>query len=102
MELSDSNPYQNGRILNLPNGERMLLRERIAPESSRHDRIHVLRKNEELTNIAWKYYSGQVQDPQHYWWVIADANDIVNPLDLSDKERLLIPDIFNIVTDQAL
>lgn len=101
-ELLDSNLYVDGRILNFKNGDRLLVRSRIDHTPSRKDRIHALKDNEDLTEIAWRYYRGKVENPERYWWVIADANDITNPLDLGDRERLLIPDIFEIVTDTAL
>lgn len=101
-EVEDSNLYQNGVILNFRNGDKLLVRPKIDTTPSRGDRIHTLKKNEELTNIAWRYYKGQVEHPERYWWVIADANDITNPLDLSGISKLLIPDIFEVITDQAL
>lgn len=101
-ELLDSNLYVDGRILNFRSGDRILIRRKIDHSPSRKDRIHALKRNEDLTEIAWRYYRGKVENPERYWWIIADANDITNPLDLGDRERLLIPDVLEVVTDTAL
>lgn len=41
---------------------------------------------ERLDDLADKYYNDGA-----YWWVIALFNKITNPLDISDREYLLIP-----------
>ncbi len=45
--------------------------------------------------IAWKEYSDIVDIPQFYWWIIAEANEILNPLDITEYEgtQIIIPDL---------
>jgi hypothetical protein len=51
-----------------------------------------------LDALAERYYGGIVTDASKYWWILADANGIPNPLDLSNVvgSMLLIPDLFRV------
>lgn len=50
------------------------------------DVFHVIAEGERLDSLAYHYYA----DPA-LWWVIADANDIKNPLRVEVGKRLRIP-----------
>lgn len=50
------------------------------------DVFHVMAEGERLDLLAYRYYA----DPA-LWWVIADANDIKNPLRVAVGKRLRIP-----------
>lgn len=50
------------------------------------DVFHVIAEGERLDLLSYRYYA----DPA-LWWVIADANDIKNPLRVEVGERLRIP-----------
>ncbi len=50
------------------------------------DVFHVVAEGERLDLLAYRYYA----DPA-LWWVIADANDIKNPLRIEVGNRLRIP-----------
>lgn len=59
------------------------------------DTYHTVKPNETLERIAYQYYNKLVANGLNYWWLIADANNIFNPLDLSEYvgKELLIPDV---------
>ena len=61
----------------------------------KNDKFHHVLKGEILTMIAWKEYSDIVDIPQFYWWIIAEANEILNPLDITEYEgtQIIIPDL---------
>lgn len=50
------------------------------------DSYHVVAEGERLDLLSYRYYA----DPA-LWWVIADANDIKNPLRIEVGKRLRIP-----------
>ena len=55
------------------------------PENSGDD-FHTLIEGERLDQVAWRYYKDS-----RLWWVIAEANGILNPLNLKAGKRLRIP-----------
>lgn len=95
MTVRDNNIYQNGRVIDFGEGEQMLIRSKVALEGSITDIYHTLKRGERLDQVAYKYYSNFVEDSSKYWWLIADVNNIHNPLDISDLvgTSLLIPNL---------
>ncbi len=49
--------------------------------------VHEIQAGEELDLLAFKY-AGK----SRLWWLIADVNDVMFPLDVPAGTRLLIPD----------
>lgn len=94
IELPANSLYINGEIVSFDDGE-VLVREPIKWESTNEDKAHTVVEGDRLDGLAWKYYSKQVEDASKYWWVIADANAIDDPTDLSVLigEKITIPDI---------
>jgi len=86
--------YANGYIEEFADGEKYLERDEIVYSGEDSDRFHTVKETDTLTRIAYKYYKDIMQTPQQYWHIIADANDIVNPLDLAEYigQDLIIPD----------
>lgn len=100
LTLRGNNLYSNGRVIVFANQESLLIRDRLVITKSLIRAYHVLKSNEDLSQLAYRFYSNLVQDPSKYWWVIADANEaIVNPLDLTSivGSELAIPDIQKIL-----
>lgn len=93
--LPSNNLYRNGQVFVFDNGDELLLRETMAFDATLTDKYHILRTTDTLDYLAWYYYRDIVADPSKFWYVIGDANGIINPLDLSDHvgEELLIPNI---------
>ena len=95
-QFDASNPYdKTGYFVLLPTGEKLLLRRRIKWIPQESDKIHILLAGEMLDMLAQRYYSNLRQNAQYYYWLIADANDIVNPLSLDGYvgKAIIIPDI---------
>ena len=95
IKLRESNPYRNGEIQVFPNGDQELVRKKIIWNGGENDRYYTVRDTDTLDKIAWSQYKDIVDKPEWYYWVIADANEIENPLDLSDYigDEIVIPDI---------
>lgn len=91
--VRESNLYQNGQVIEYDNGDKELEREIILFPGEEEDQYHPVKAGDELTKLAYHYYKDFTQDPGKYWWVIADANDIENPLDLSEYigSEIVIP-----------
>jgi len=96
IEVSQSNLYQNGTIIIFDNGEKELVRDRVEWKGSVNDTYYRVRQNDFIDLIAYNVYKDLVENPEFYWWLIADANDIENSLDISEfvGQEILIPDIF--------
>lgn len=95
LELPDNNLYATGRIIDFNDGsnELVLLRDKIVYEADDLDEYHTVKHMDAIDKIAFDRYSKYVEDASKYWWVIADANNIDNPLDLSEwvGKDLVIP-----------
>lgn len=81
--------YSSGYALKYDNGDYSLERPLPTIQFSDSDQVHVVMDGETLQSIAYRYYGDS-----GYWYVIAEANLIINPL--SDKDfhigkRLIIP-----------
>lgn len=95
LELRKNNLYSNGGVYSLTDNEELLLREIIPFKGTVTDQYHTVVQGDRLDLVAWKYYRDLVEDASKYWWLIADANNIIHPLDLSDYvgKELLIPNL---------
>lgn len=93
--LRENNLYQNGEVIQFDNGEQLLLRPLVVIEGTLTDEYHIVKNNDRLDLLAYRYYKDEVADASKYWWVIADANIIENPLDLTGwvGKEILIPNI---------
>lgn len=96
--LRENNLYRNGVLIEFEGTDEVLLsRDLLDIEGTLQDSYHTVLESDRLDLIAYKYYKNKVSDSSKYWWVIADANAIYNPLDLSELvgEEILIPNILN-------
>ena len=101
LELRDNNLFINGTVYDFGNDEQILLREPMEIIGNEMDKYHIVKENDRLDVLAWVYYKNIVEDASKFWWLIADANNIYNPLDLSDLvgKEILIPDLIRIRLD---
>jgi len=90
--------YFDGQLIEFPDGSIVLDREPISYSFSLNDRHHRVVQDDQIDHIAYTYYGHIVENSEYWWWVIAEVNDIENPLDLSDHvgQLILIPDILRI------
>lgn len=95
----DFDLYFNGKIIVFTNGQSILQREKINYSSSEPDLYHSVIEGETLTAIAWKHYQKFTTKNRamRYWKYIADVNNIMNPLDITDLvgSDIIIPN-FNL------
>lgn len=103
IELKPNNLYINGIVVffdseDTTSDEQMLIRNILDIPSTIGDRVHTVTQYDRIDKLAYNYYKDKVSDPSKYWWVIADANDIQNPLDLTDYvgTDIVIPDILKV------
>lgn len=96
MKVKDYDLYSNGFVEVFSDGEKYLERETIEYEGNETDRSYKVKENDTLTKIAGNKYKEELELAHQYWWILSDANDIENPLDLSEYigEYILIPDPF--------
>lgn len=95
--LAANSVYRNGFIVEFSNGEGLLERDLVEFEGVPEDIYHEVKPLDRLDLLANRYYKARVQQASRYWWIIADANNIDNPLDLSDLvgTSILVPNILN-------
>lgn len=95
--LPVSNMFANGKMIVFSDGSAKLVRDRVVYEPAEPDDYYTVKYGDRLTSIAYLFYKNKVLLPSHYWWVIADANKIRNPLDLSSwvGKDIVIPNILN-------
>lgn len=97
LSLKLSNLYANGRIIIYADGTGRMIRDIVDYKPAETDDYYVVTINDVITRIAYRFYKDKVLLPSHYWWIIADANNIRNPLDLSGlvSKEIVIPNILN-------
>lgn len=98
--LRRNNPYVNGKIVSFTDTEeQLLLRSKMEFTPKIGDTYHMVKEGDRLDLIAYKEYRNRVPDPSKWWWVIADANQIHNPFDLSEwvGRELHIPNIDDVL-----
>lgn len=88
LELRKNNPYYNGYIFVLPDGEMTLERETFKYTKSDRDKYYTVVQGDTLWTIAHNAYNDSKN-----WAIIADANSIENPFELTIGVALLIPDL---------
>lgn len=88
--ITKYNLYANGAIYKFDGGTSMLIRNRFDIEGKETDKYHTLRIDDTLDYLANIYYKDVM-----LWWLIAEANEIFNPLDLTEYigQQLLIPNV---------
>lgn len=93
LTLKNNNLYQNGRIIVFDNGEQELERDVLLFPGDEKDTYYTVIEGDDLTKIAYDQYKDFAEDAGKYWWIIADANEIENPLDISDLvgQEIVIP-----------
>jgi len=83
------NPYSNGDIIVFDDGSQLLKRNQIEyTPSAGKDVVHTIIENDTIWGIANKFYGDD-----KWWYIIADANQLYNPLVLEIGMDLIIPDL---------
>ncbi len=98
LELKPSNMYASGQLIIFSPTEHGLYREVVAISPENGDQYHTVVQGDRLDALARKFYANRSQQPELYWWVIADANTIYDPTDISGLagQKILIPDFLRV------
>lgn len=101
LELRDNNLFINGVLYDFGGDEQVLFRDIFPITGNEQDKYHIVKDSDRLDKLASFYYSNVVEDASKFWWLLADANDIYNPLDLSSwiGKQILIPDLIRVKLD---
>ena len=87
MADTENSPYSESYGLSYDNGDVSLERVPYKHIGSENDCTHTVLDGETLQSISFQYY-----DDSGYWDIIADANNIINPLtDITPGLILIIP-----------
>lgn len=99
IRLKPNNLYRNATVVTDSTGDQTLVRSQISVEPSATNQYHIVSQFDRLDKLAYRYYKDVVEDSSKFWWVIADANNIENPLFLEPVvgKRIIIPDILKIL-----
>lgn len=73
--LIGKDPYEKARIINYGKGDFSLEKKIPTVRYSNKDKLHTVLEGETLQHIAFKYYGDS-----GYWYYLAEANNILNPL----------------------
>jgi hypothetical protein len=98
IEVQSNNLYSTGKVIVFDTGEQLLLRRKLDLSMFSGYEHHTIRQGDELTAIAYRYYTNKAKDASKLWWVIADVNSIFNPFTLEEHlgETLVIPNILEL------
>jgi hypothetical protein len=81
IQVKDSDLYQNGRIIDLGDGEQILIRETLQPKQELGDSYIKPKEGDDLRLLGYFAYKEVVKNANQYWWLIADRNNFFNPLE---------------------
>lgn len=84
MALNDL--YDKGYVINYDEGDSSLERKPVDYRPDKGDKLHVFVDGETLSMLSYRYYGDPV-----YWYLIADANLVENPLWVEAGTQLIIP-----------
>jgi len=96
--LKSNNLYRTGYVVDFGT-EKVFTRDKVTLQNKSASTYHTVIDGDRLDLIAYKYYSKKVADASKYWWVLADVNDIYDPMDITEYvgQQLVIPDILNVL-----
>lgn len=71
MKTKPRDLYADGTVIQYPEGDFSLQREKMQFVEGLEDRNHIVRDSDNLLTIATKYYGNS-----KYWYIIADRNEL--------------------------
>lgn len=81
-----TNAYTDSYRIIYEEGDESLERRPINHQEDIDDVIYTIKEGDSLTNIAFKFYNSS-----NLWFLIADANNIINPFELELGTNIIIP-----------
>ena len=89
LTVTDENPYSTGYIVELEDNKQLLKRDKLVYDYAvSRDKTHTVGCGENIYDIAFRHFGNA-----KLWFLIADANNIFNPFELTAGEDIVIPDI---------
>ena len=97
--LGGNSVYRNGDVALFSDNEGLLIRDTVNFVGATEDVYHTVKTLDRIDLLAYNYYKNRIEDASKFWWVIADANNIENPLDLTSLvgQNILIPNILDVL-----
>lgn len=80
--------YTDSYIINYKEGDKSLERRSVEHINDIDDKFYVVREGDTLSSIAYEFYK-----KPNYWFIIADVNEIINPLEINIGDEILIPSL---------
>lgn len=102
-KVSESNPYYYGQILGFPDGTSQLVGPNRPPYvPGLADTYYTVKYGDTTDSIAHTLYARLVETPGRWWWLIAYANNIYEPLNLDELVgvEILIPDVLQYIINR--
>jgi hypothetical protein len=90
IKLRPDSLYYGGREFLRNTTEPLLLKNPIKYKPTEQDLYHIVTFYDSYDILAFKYYGNS-----KYWWVIAEANEAVNPFELEPGTSIVIPNLSN-------
>ncbi len=84
----ENNLYTDNFAIKYNEGDVSLQRYILIYEIKNSDEFHIVKDEDDITQLAFKYYGDPTQ-----WFHIADANKLLNPFELVTGSSLHIPNI---------
>jgi hypothetical protein len=81
LRLLDADLYQNGRIIQIDAVDAILIRDTLPVSQEQTDKYQDFNEEDELMGVAFNAYKDIVNIANYYWWLIADRNQVFNPLE---------------------
>ena len=98
IELPSNNLYATGFLTTETDGTEVLERTPLRIKPEWRDKWYIVQAEDELDLLAEQFYGSITQDASKYWWILAEANGIPNPLSIESMigYYMLVPEFFRI------
>jgi hypothetical protein len=98
MAISSNNLYSGGYIYTFPDSTSVMVRNVFEYTAKDNDNIYTIREGDTLWQLAWWSYKRFRRDASKLWWILADVNNIENPLDISSLvgTQIVVPTLKNL------
>ena len=80
--------FSSGYRIYYKEGDESLQRSMIIHKEDLNDTIYTIKEGDTITSISYRFYNEPL-----YWFIIADVNNIENPLELTIGNNIIIPNI---------
>jgi LysM domain len=89
--VQPSDPYSNGFVIQFADGNMDITRTPLTLAEDSTDFFYQVMSGDTILSIAHKVWEGEEPQVYRYWYVLADLNGLVNPLELEVGQQLRVP-----------